>query len=524
MINSFSRYGRSSTALPSVGGKTFFVSSDSEILVRFRAMFAPDEEGVVRVYSSLASLLATDAIQATRGDKVMIAEHHAETISAAAGIDVDLAGVEIIGLGDGDARPVFTFGTSTSASFDITGAGVKVRNIIGLAGIDGLTKPFNVTGNGCELDITWKDASSTVEAATAVRLDTADNVKLDLVYKGFTAGNAAVRPVAIDDCDNVRINIDGYGVVSTAWANMVDVASTNVHVTGRLYTSGVTDFSRNVVDTVTGSTWTASILDASAGSLIVGSNVAAFADADPSAVTAALATLQAEVSGAAGIVSFPASAAPGNGVSLAEVIRAIYDNVSGVDGTTNVLGANDADNGFDSSTVVANKDGSVVERLEALMDPLGGYDPILGFRVTKTSNLADGAGTDDLFTVTGRCLITHLSGEVTTVVGGAATLKLSDVTNTVDLCAATTIDTDAVGTMYALPGLSAQILNGTGGTPVIGSVPNMTVPSSGAGQIIGNVQAPLTIAQVLDAADTGAIAWVLYYKPLTAASSIVAAA
>lgn len=188
------------------------------------------------------------------------------------------------------------------------------------------------------------------------------------------------------------------------------------------------------------------------------------------------------------------------------------------------IGADSANNTAATTLVVANKDGSVLERLEALMDPLGGYDPYLGFRVTKTSNLADGSGTDDLFTVTGRCLITHLSGEVTTVIGGAATMKLRDTTNSIDLCAATTIDTDAVGTMYALPGLSAQILNGTGGTPVIGSIPNMTIPSSGAMQIVGDVQAPLTISHVLDAADTGAVAWVLYYKPLTAASSIVAAA
>ena len=189
-----------------------------------------------------------------------------------------------------------------------------------------------------------------------------------------------------------------------------------------------------------------------------------------------------------------------------------------------MIGIDDANNVAATTNVVANIDGSILERLEALMDPLGGYDPMLGFRVTKTSNLADGAGTDNLFTVTGRVLITHLSGEVTTIIGGAATLKLSDITNSVDLCAATTIDSDAVGTMYALPGLSAQILNGTGGTPVVGSVPNVTTPSNNAGQIIGDAQAALTIAQVLDAADTGAIDWVLYYKPLVASATVASAA
>ena len=78
--------------------------------------------------------------------------------------------------------------------------------------------------------------------------------------------------------------------------------------------------------------------------------------------------------------------------------------------------------------------------------------------------------------------------------------------------------------MYSLPGLTAEVLNGTGGTPVIGSIPNVTTPAGDARVIIGDVQAPLTIAHVLDGAGTGAVAWVLYYKPLTATSSIVAAA
>ncbi len=158
------------------------------------------------------------------------------------------------------------------------------------------------------------------------------------------------------------------------------------------------------------------------------------------------------------------------------------------------------------------------------MGTLSNYnDPLLGFRVSKTGNLADGSGTDNLFTVTGRCLITHFSGQVKTVIGGAATLKIRDITNSVDLCAATTIDTDAVGTMYSLTSITGNILNGTGATPVIGSVPNITGASSMPMAIVGT-STPSTLAQVLDAADTGEIEWVLFYKPLTASSSIKAAA
>ena len=60
--------------------------------------------------------------------------------------------------------------------------------------------------------------------------------------------------------------------------------------------------------------------------------------------------------------------------------------------------------------------------------------------------------------------------------------------------------------------------------PVVGSVPNVTTPSSGAGQIIGDAQAALTISHVLDAADTGAVTWTLYYLPLVSGATITAAA
>lgn len=195
-----------------------------------------------------------------------------------------------------------------------------------------------------------------------------------------------------------------------------------------------------------------------------------------------------------------------------------------------LLGADTANNDQASTLVTSNADGSVMERLEYLQARSASsgtttvYNPLLGFVVTKVSNLADGSGTDDLFTVTGRVLITSLTGEVTTVIGGAATMKLRDTTNSVDLCAATTIDTDAVGTMYALTNIAASILNGTGMTPVIGSIPNLTGSTNVFVRVVGDAQAPLTISHVLDAADTGAVTWTLSYWPLVSGATVAAAA
>jgi hypothetical protein len=293
--NKNSGWGQIVGQLPFTGSGKVFAVGDSSTANRdmLADLFDVDADGVVRFFSTIDA--AIGACTANAGDVIFVMPGHSETVSAASGIIADVAGVSIIGLGNGADRPTITFGTSTAASFDVTAASVKVKNIVGLAGIDGLTKPFLVSGDNCEIDIEWQDASAAVEAATAVRLDTANNSKLKLKYLGFTGGNAAVRVVAVDDCDNVSIDIDAYGIVSTAWVNMVDAASTNVSVRGRLYTHGITNFTRDVVDTVTGSTWDAVIFDASAGATVAGGSAAALAVDDISAVAAAVTATSTEV-------------------------------------------------------------------------------------------------------------------------------------------------------------------------------------------------------------------------------------
>ncbi len=371
---------------------------------------------------------------ASRGDIIMIMPGHIEAVTASS-IAIDVAGVAIIGLGEGRNRPLFNFGATTS-NIIMSGANSSIKNVVLKATIDSVVAGLTLTGAGLTVDIETRDTSAAVEFVSAIVTEaTADDLEIKAVHKGFAAGDAMVRYIDLVGCRDAKIDVDFFGIASTAVVNMRTTACDNIMVTGRFYNESAA-LSKNVVNSTT-STWSVRGYDAKAGN--------DFAGSDDTAVA--------------------------------------Y-----------------------TTTLVSSS-----------------FIPGLGYPVVKVSNLADGAGTDNLFTVTGRCLITHLSGEVTTVIGGAATLKLTDTTNSVDLCAATTIDTDAVGTMYALPGLSAQILNGTGGTPVVGSVPNMTIPSSNAGQIIGDAQAALTIAQVLDAADTGAITWQLYYLPLVIGATIVAA-
>lgn len=293
---------------------------------------------------------------ANKGDVILVAPNHAETLTAAGAITADIAGISIIGLGVGSNRARITFGTSTAASILITGASTKILNIIGIAGIDGLINPFNVQAADVELDIEWRDGSASVEAARAVLTNaSADRFKLNLNYLGYIAGNAVVNAVRLVGCNDGDINVNFYGVASTSIVEFHTTACSNVKVTGNFYNSGTTDLSKNVVDTVTGSTWSVAGFDSAAGCSFSGGSGAAVAKDDVSAVNTAIAALQADIGDpssrtnlqtlqamlgnpdvasqsiwnalavAGGIATYPVAAVPGNGAAIAQVLRDTWD-------------------------------------------------------------------------------------------------------------------------------------------------------------------------------------------------------
>jgi len=68
---------------------------------------------------------------ANKGDKIYLIPGHAETFTATNGFDADVAGIEIIGLGWGAARPTFTF-NHANAQVNIGAASVRIRNMSGI--------------------------------------------------------------------------------------------------------------------------------------------------------------------------------------------------------------------------------------------------------------------------------------------------------------------------------------------------------------------------------------------------------
>jgi len=88
---------------------------------------------------------------ASNGDVIYLMPGHAETIASAGAIALDVAGVSVIGLGNGANRPTFTWST-TGSTFTISAASCSVENIRCTSSVDELVSMFVVSAAGVTLD------------------------------------------------------------------------------------------------------------------------------------------------------------------------------------------------------------------------------------------------------------------------------------------------------------------------------------------------------------------------------------
>jgi len=191
---------------------------------------------------------------AGKGDIIVVKAGHTETVTAAAGIALDVAGVAIIGCGNGSIRPTISFTTAVGASFKVTANDCMVYNLLFSGGIDALTNPIHVdAADFAILNCEYKD---TTGQATDVILTTANANRLlvdGLRYDGDTAAgtNAAIALVGGDRICIRNSTFDGnfaVGVIDVRTTATTDLEVYNI----RARTRNSADIF--LIDTITGST------------------------------------------------------------------------------------------------------------------------------------------------------------------------------------------------------------------------------------------------------------------------------
>jgi hypothetical protein len=155
-------------------------------------------------------------------------------------------------------------------------------------------------------------------------------------------------------------------------------------------------------------------------------------------------------------------------------------------------------------------DGAPVGDSTMLYDFLPGY----GRRVTKSSTIA--SAPDALFDVTGKCMITLMVGEVTSVIATSTSMSLNTSTNDQVIVASTQITTDAAGTIYLVSGDPDLAFNGA-------VAPGVDAAFSKDGHVAPFIVNDDQIEMNVNSAGTGLVDWTLYYLPLEDSATVAAA-
>ncbi len=192
-----------------------------------------------------------------RGDTIVVLQGHAETIAGVDGVDVDKAGVTILGVGDGADAPKLTFSAAAS-EFVIGAANVTVSNLRFIAGADIVTMGISVEDAGDHFTLVNcvfpKPTTNSWEFVDAI--DVASGVTYITIagcnYQNDPAGAAPAHFIDLGNAALVGVTIVGnviYGdfSVSAIWSNDTD---TEVYVIGNTISNITAD--QHCIEFVTG--------------------------------------------------------------------------------------------------------------------------------------------------------------------------------------------------------------------------------------------------------------------------------
>lgn len=319
---------------------------------------------------------AINKTTASKGDLIVVHEGHAETITGAAGIALDVAGVSIVGLGQGALRPTVTFGTAAAASCDISAASTRVSNILFLNDIDSQTAMINITADDVTIEGCEFREGSAKQALIFINIGAANNdADRTKIYgcKFVSVATGATSAISLTQLQ------DGVEIVGNYIDGDFDDAGIQ-NPTGEICTNLL--LKDNIVSNRQTGDHAIQLVSACTG-LAIGNMM--YADTlgtifDPGSLKC-LDNFETDAIDQAGVASPRVSAGglPDDSLTLA----AIADDTH--------LGADNNNNDYASTNVVANEDGSILERLEQIQEAT---NKGTGTALAANKSLVDALGTD----------------------------------------------------------------------------------------------------------------------------------
>ena len=165
---------------PLITGNIYFVVADGYgNSVQFNQYYGRKyEDGTEMVQTTLADALT--ACEDDRGDFIFIAPGHALTVTAT-NVDLNKNGVTIVGLGNGENRPTFTFGAA-AATMTVSADDVTVKNLRHFANFLDVASAYTLSTakNFRVQNSIFEDSSSILNFLSIVTTDATDNNADDL--------------------------------------------------------------------------------------------------------------------------------------------------------------------------------------------------------------------------------------------------------------------------------------------------------------------------------------------------------
>ena len=181
-------------------GKVFYVNN-STVLAENGVGGSDGNPGTLqRPFSTID--YAIGRCTAGRGDIILVMPGHAETVTSATMINMDVAGVAIIGLGTGSSRPTLTFTTANTATIPVSAANMTIKNFLFVGNFLSIAAAITVAAapdfsiEDCE----FRDTSAILGFLSAVK--TTVTVNADRLYIGNSviksdATTKATAPIVI---------------------------------------------------------------------------------------------------------------------------------------------------------------------------------------------------------------------------------------------------------------------------------------------------------------------------------------
>lgn len=217
---------------PNAQGNVFYVNNGATALAAGQSAGSDGNKGTFnKPFATLQK--AVNSCLSGNGDIIVVGPGHAENIASSTALDLNKAGVTIVGIGTGDNRPTFTLTTANTATITVSAANISIVNCVFVANFLNIAVLFTLTTakgfnfDSCEV----RDTSAILNFLTVFSCSATSNANDGLLIRQnrfslITAAGAAKLINFAGIVNRVEISDNYYYAATTGTGAVITFATT----------------------------------------------------------------------------------------------------------------------------------------------------------------------------------------------------------------------------------------------------------------------------------------------------------